>query len=411
MKVGIFQFNGCDKCFAESLLLGGGHEVERVSVPASWKGGKLDVAVITGYLLPKDKSALDKIAASSGKMIAYGSCATTGGVFGLAYQRGNDIHPLSTLVPKEILNVDGCLGEVEELEAALWGKIPNDKSKLCEACSRHSTCQYLDDVVRQLEIEDGDEVCFNNKGFLCSGYVARSCKENCVGSGTPCRGCKPSIKDPSFRMLGMFATLMANVEVATEATGKGGTDKLADAPDALTRSVPDVSGSLFRFSLPASRLPLGKAPSAGNVLSDVFIGRPIEELPLITGLLGGLKSISFTLDVVEAYENGAGLAVSEKTKALRRELLALEKDLQAAVAKGNKEAYKAATSAIRKVAGNMNLSNVYFGGFKVPIQGYDDTTDYRSHVFEIKAGKYASGSVVYEIDSSGLVIAFTRKEE
>ncbi|MEX2681560.1 MAG: hypothetical protein Q6373_008165, partial [Candidatus Sigynarchaeota archaeon] len=408
--IGIFQFNGCDKCFAESLLLGGGHEVERVTKPASWQGGKLDVAVITGYLLPKDKPALEKIANIAAKIVAFGSCTTTGGVFGLAYQRGNDIHPLSTIISKEVLNVDGCLGEVEELEAALWGKVPDGKTKLCDACPRHSTCQYLDDVVRQLEIEDGDDVCFNNKGFLCSGYVARSCKEFCVGSGTPCRGCKPSIKDSSFRMLGMFATLMANVEVATEATGKGGTDKLADEPDAVTRSVPDVSGSFFRFTLPASRLPLGKSSSTGDVLSDVFVGRPLEELPLIAGLLGGMKSISFVLDVVEAYENGTGMVVSEKTMTLRKELRALEKGLQEAIAKGDKNGYKTATVAIRKIAGNMNLSNVFFGGFKVPVQGHDDINAYKSHVFEIKAGKYASGSVAYEIDSSGMVTAFTRKE-
>jgi coenzyme F420-reducing hydrogenase gamma subunit len=410
MRIGIFQFNGCDKCFAESMLLGGGHEVERVTTPSSWKGGKLDVAVITGYLLPKDKPALDKIASSTAKFVAYGNCATTGGVFGLAYQRGNDIHPLCTLVSKDVLNVDGCLGEVEELEAALWGKVPDGKAKLCETCTRHSTCQYLDDVVRQLEIETGDDVCFNNKGFLCSGYIARSCKEFCVGSGTPCRGCKPSIKDPSFRMLGMFATLMANVEVATEATGKGGTDKLADAPDALTRSVPDVSGSLFRFSLPASRLPVGKVPSTKNILSDVFVGRPIEELPLIAGLLGGLKSISFILDVVEAYENGAELAVSETTKTIRTELRLLEKDLQGAATKGDKEAYKATCAAIRKIAGNMNLSNVFFGGFKVPIKDHDNVDPYKAHVFEVKAGRYASGRVAYEIDANGMVTVFTRKE-
>lgn len=410
MRVGIFQFNGCDKCFAESLLLGGGHEVEKVAEPASWRGGKLDVAVITGYLLPGDKAVLDTIAGSASKIVAYGSCATTGGVFGLAYQRGNDVHPLSTLVSKEVLDVDGCLGEVEELEAALWGKLPDGKQKQCETCSRHSTCQYLDDVVRQLDIDDSDDVCFNNKGFLCSGYVARSCKEKCVASGTPCRGCKPSIKDPSFRMLGMFATLMANVEVATEATGKGGTDKLADAPDALTRSVPDVSGSFFRFSLPTSRLPVGKAPSTGNILSDVFVGRPIEELPLISGLLGGLKSISFTLDVVEAYENGAGLPVSDKTKLLRKQLHEAEKAMQAAVTNGDKDAYKDATASIRKIAGNMNLSNVFFGGFKVPIQGHGDVDAYKSRVFEVKAGKYASGSVSYEVNPDGMVTAFTRKE-
>ncbi|MFX0100203.1 MAG: hypothetical protein ACFFCS_11530 [Candidatus Hodarchaeota archaeon] len=410
MKIGIFQFNGCDKCFSESILLGGGHEVQRVADPDSWNAEKIDIAIITGYILPSDKPTLDKIRSNAGKLIAYGNCATTGGVYGLAYQRGNDIHPLSTLVDGEVANVDGCLAEIEELEDAIWGKKPNGKGNLCAACPRRSTCEFLDEVVRQYDIEEDDDVCFNDNGFLCNGYVARACKEMCVKSGTPCRGCKPSIKDPGFRMLGMFATLMANVEVATEATGKGGTDKLADEPDDVTRSVPDVTGSFFRFCLPASRMPIGKVGSLGNIISDVFVGRPIEELPLISGLLGGGKSISLTLDTIEAYEKGAGIEVSGKTKEIRDKLRGLEKDLRVANEAGDKDKYASVTKSIREIAGNMNLSNVFYGGFKTRVEGEDNLDEYKSQQFEIVAGEYSSGSVSYTLDGDGMVTKFTWAE-
>ena len=406
MKVGIFQFNGCDKCFNESMLLGGDHQITRVQVPKEWKGGELDVAVITGHILPKDKPIIEKIKHSSGRIVAYGSCATAGGPYGLTFQRGNDVHPAHTFAGEDTVDVDGCLGEVEELEAALWGKQPNGQ-KLCAACPRRSTCEFLDEVVRQVEIEEDDDVCFNDKGFLCSGYVARACKESCVSSGTPCRGCKPSIKDSGFRMVGMFATLMANVEVATEATGKGGTDKLADEPDALTRSVPDVSGSFFRFVLPASRMPIGKSESTGNMIGDIMVGRPIEEVPLITGLIGGSKSISFTIDSIEAYEKSAGIEVSEKTKGLRKSLIDLEKGLQGAIDDLDVEKYKTITDKIRKIAGNMNLSNLFYGGFKVPIEDENEFDVYKSSLIEITPGEYESGSVKYTLDQEGIITEFS----
>ncbi|MHA1680990.1 MAG: hypothetical protein ACTSUE_08270 [Promethearchaeota archaeon] len=411
MKVGIFQFNGCDKCFNEALLLEVGHDVARVADPSSWTPEKLDVAVIAGYLLPADKDAVEKIKGTSSRLVAYGSCATTGGIFGLAYARGINVQPARTIAGEDVVNVDGCLGEVEELEAALRGgdeagRIPAGTSNLCAKCPRHPTCEYLDDVVRQLDIDEDDDACFNDHGFLCSGMVAHACKESCVTVGTPCRGCKPSTPDTGFRMLGMFATLMANIKVATEATGKGGTDKLADEPDDLTRAVPDVAGSFFRFCLPTSRLPLGKTESTGNIISDVFVGRPLEEIPVMAGMMGGKHAISFVIDAVEAYENGSGLEASSKTKELRGSLLSLEKDLISAISAADAGKYKTITDEIRKIAGNMNLSNIFFGGFKVKVAGDDDARDYKAHTFEVSAGDYSSGSVSYSIDSAGIVSRF-----
>jgi hypothetical protein len=63
MDVRVFQFNGCNKCFNESILLKGvsSDKVEFISNPKSWKEQKTDVAIITGYLLPEDKEILNKI--------------------------------------------------------------------------------------------------------------------------------------------------------------------------------------------------------------------------------------------------------------------------------------------------------------------------------------------------------------
>jgi coenzyme F420-reducing hydrogenase gamma subunit len=364
MDVRIFQFNGCNKCFNETLLLKEDSEysIKFVSDTKSWKEEKIDVSIIAGYLVPDDLKSLNKIKANSEKVIAYGNCAATGGVFALANQKGHEVTPLQNLIG-DSKNIKGCLGEIKELKLAI----------------------------------DGKEV--NDLGFLCSGFIAKECKEKCIDYNTPCRGCKPSVDRSGIRMLGLFGTLAGNVEIATEHSVKGATDKLADENDDLTDSLPDIVGNFFRFTLPTSGLPKGRIPSSGTLLEDVFIGRLIEEIPLISGILGGSKSISLTLKFIESYEKANEIKVSEQVKKFRSELLKLEDELQNAIEKEDSTKYKEVTEKIRKIAGNMNLSNLY-----------DNFDDYKTHIFEIVEGTYKNGSVEYKIDSDGILTEIKIKE-
>ncbi|GAF90850.1 unnamed protein product, partial [marine sediment metagenome] len=180
--------------------------------------------------------------------------------------------------------------------------------------------------------------------------------------------------------------------------------------DDVTRCLPDIVGNFFRFTLPTSGLPKGRIPSSGTLLEDVFIGRLIEEVPLISGLLGGAKSISLTLKFIEPYEKANQIEVSAQTKKYREELLSLEKDLQNAIDKEDASAYKEITDKIRSIAGNMNLSNIFFGGFKSIIDPNDDFNQYKTHVFEVVEGTYKNGSVEYAIDSDGIITEIKIKE-
>ncbi len=410
MDVKIFQFNGCNKCYSEMLLLKEDSEysIKFVSDPKSWKEEKVDVSVITGYLVPDDLKSLNKIKANSEKVLAYGNCAATGGVFALANQKGHDVTPLQNLIG-DSQNIKGCLGEIEELKLAIDGKEVPKLKNLCEVCSRKASCEYLDEIKRQIELDDSD-TCFNDLGFLCSGFIAKECKEKCIDYNTPCRGCKPSVDRSGIRMLGLFGTLAGNVEIATEHSVKGATDKLGDENDDLTDSLPDIVGNFFRFTLPTSGLPKGRIPSSGTLLEDLFIGRLIEEIPLISGLLGGSKSISLTLKLIESYEKANEIKISEKVKKFRSELLKLEDELQKTIDQEDSTKYKEVTEKIRKIAGNMNLSNLYFGGFKTKINDSDDFDDYKTHIFEIVEGTYKNGSVEYKIDSDGILTEIKIKE-
>ena len=56
MNVRIFQFNGCNKCFNETILLRGESKyiVEFIQDPQNWKEEKTEVSIITGFLLPEN---------------------------------------------------------------------------------------------------------------------------------------------------------------------------------------------------------------------------------------------------------------------------------------------------------------------------------------------------------------------
>jgi len=410
MDVKVFQFNGCNKCFNETLLLklDSSYKMQYITNPQDWKGEKTDFAIITGYLLPSDQESLEKIRVNSNTIIAYGNCTTMGGVFALANQHGHEVVPLTNFIDKSI-NVNGCLGEIEELNAVINGDKPSKLKTLCEVCERRATCDYLDAVHRQIELDDS-ETCYNDLGFLCNGFIAKECKERCVNYNTPCRGCKPMVDRSGIRMLGLFGTLMGNIDFATEHSVKGATDKLADAEDDLTRSLPDILGNFFRFTLPTSGLPKGRISSSGNLLEDVLTGRLIEELPLITGLLGGDKAISLTLKIIETYEKANQIEITEQTKKYREELLRLEGELQHTLEKEDAKQYKEVTEKIRKIAGNMNLSNVYFGGFKSQISENDNFDDYKTNIFDVVEGAYKNGIVEYSIDSDGIIKEIKIKE-
>ncbi|MFX1497052.1 MAG: hypothetical protein ACFFBH_05975 [Promethearchaeota archaeon] len=410
MDVKVFQFNGCNKCFNETILLkaDSDYKIEFIANPKDWKEEKTNASVITGYLLPEDKDTLDKIKKNSQKIIAYGDCTTTGGVFALANQRGHEITPLKNFV-KEVINVNGCLAEIEELKSQINGEDLVKLNNLCIVCGRKKTCDYLKEVKRQIELDDGEK-CFNDLGYLCNGFIAKECKERCIDYNAPCRGCKPMVERSGIRMLGMFGTLMGNIEVATEHSEKGATDKLADNDDDVTASLPDVVGNFFRFTLSTSGLPKGRISSSGSLLEDVFTGRLVEELPLITGLLGGDHSISLTLKILETYEQANNIEVSEATKQYRNQLRELEKELLEAIESRDPKKYKDVTDNIRKIAGNMNLSNLYYGGFKTQINENDNFDDYKTHVFDVVEGSYKNGSVEFTIDSIGIVKEIKIKE-
>ena len=58
----------------------------------------------------------------------------------------------------------------------------------------------------------------------------------------------------------------------------------------------------------------------------------------------------------------------------------------------------------------MNLSNLFFGGFKTPIKNGENFDEYKSQNFDMIEGSYKNGMVEFSIDSIGVITDIKIKE-
>jgi len=168
----------------------------------SEKSEDYDVAVIEGSITtPHAVERIKDIRKKAKVLIAYGSCATTGGVNGIKnsymlddirkYVYQDKAHffetiptqPVHQVVPVDYF-VNGCpvyLPEfVKVLKAALAG-IP----------------YHVPDYAVCAECKKNENECMYDKGIACLGPVTRAgCNSWCVNNGNICYGCRGMVTNP-----------------------------------------------------------------------------------------------------------------------------------------------------------------------------------------------------------------------
>jgi len=349
---------GCERCAIE-LKLGGKDD---------------DVAYITGFVTVDDADTLVEIREKHDKVVAYGTCATHGGIFGLANQRGAYVVPVD-----RVISVD---------EKVLGCPPRGSGDVLCRMCERVREGKLVESFYR-LNHTPPQEVCFNEAGFVCSGGLSLDCAprgERCIDFGLPCRGCVPLSDDQGAKLIDEVGSLALKVEVDTVATDWG-TDMLGPRPDDLTRSFPDLVGTFFRFTLASAPVNRGVKESTGDLYADVFVGRLAEEAVYIASRIFGVRGVSAALNLIEALEEIFGIEVSDTTKQIREELRSHGRALADAAEAMDSGRYEQVKQDIIRIGGDINLSNVAIGGFRRPIEGYSDFDAYRADSFEFKAGE------------------------
>ncbi len=212
-KVAFFDFACCEGCqlqvanFGEALLdiLGAIDVVEfREAMSEKLPESEMfDVAIVEGSIT--DHHAVErikKIRARSRVLIAYGACATIGGVNGMKNQfdlkdirgyvygdKADFFDSIPTQAVDQVVKVDyyvnGCPiyppEFVKVLKAALRGipyAVPDNA--VCTECKLN------------------ENVCMFEKGVTCLGPVTRAgCNSWCINNGNICYGCRGLVSNPA----------------------------------------------------------------------------------------------------------------------------------------------------------------------------------------------------------------------
>jgi sulfhydrogenase subunit delta len=209
VKVAFFDFACCEGCqlqvanMGEALLdvLGAIDVVEFREVMS--ETGDYDVAIVEGSIT--DHHAVErikKIREKASALIAYGSCATIGGVNGMknnydlkdirqyVYQKdANLFDTIPTRAIHQVVKVDyfvhGCpvyLPEfVKVLKHALQG-LP----------------YHVPDYAVCVECKLNENECMYDKGISCLGPVTKAgCNSWCINNGNICYGCRGMVTNPA----------------------------------------------------------------------------------------------------------------------------------------------------------------------------------------------------------------------
>jgi len=264
------------------------------------KDGSIGASFINGAVrLSEQERIVRLLREKSALLIAFGSCAHLGGIPGLAnfwnreaifnrvYKEVPSVRNAEAIFPQteteveegkldlpefydtvktldQVTDVDyylpGCAPPanliMDAITAILEDKLPPKgsvlapKKSLCDTCPRaKNKPEHLSikQIKRPHEVVADPEKCFLEEGIICLGPVTRSgCGERCIEANMPCRGCfgpTDEVADQGGKMVSALASIL----------GLDDEEKMTEEEvQRLISDIPDLAGTLYRFSLPAS---------------------------------------------------------------------------------------------------------------------------------------------------------------
>jgi F420-non-reducing hydrogenase small subunit len=253
----------------------------------------MDLCLFNGAIRNSENEHMAKLLRKKSKvLVAFGSCAHTGGIPGLAnfhnreeifqyvYRDSPSVTNPEGVVPQQRYEVDEGEIEIPEfyntvksldqtvdvdyyvpgcppaphqiwavLNAVLTGELPPKGSvvgaedrALCEECPREIAQRCIKGFVRPHEVIAEPDKCFMEQGMLCMGSATRAgCGARCIKSNLPCRGCY----GPTSEVVDQGAKITSAIASVME----------ADEPEAVNKileTLPDPAGYFYRFGLAKS---------------------------------------------------------------------------------------------------------------------------------------------------------------
>jgi len=258
----------------------------------------IDVCFFNGAIRTEEQEHMAKLLRRKSKiLVAFGSCAHTGGIPGLAnLSNREEIFKLLYLQTPSTRNPEGVVPRTEirvkegrltlpkfydtvktldqtvevdyyipgcpppvslilnAIEAIVKKELPPKGSVLapqrsvCDECPRKKEEKRITRVQRVHEVSADPEKCFLEQGIICLGPVTRGgCDARCIKANMPCTGCGgpcPNEVEQGAAMISALASIL----------GLGEEGKPTYNAEGLVAQVKDPVGTFYRYSLPASIL-------------------------------------------------------------------------------------------------------------------------------------------------------------
>ena len=259
--------------------------------------GHIDVCFFNGAIRNSEQEELAHLLRKKSKvMVAFGSCAVTGGIPGLAnlsdkkgifetvYHDNASIENPEGIVPEpssqvkegeltipefydtvktldQTIEVDyylpGCPPPTNliltAVTAIIKGELPPKGSiiapnkSVCDECRFEKSDKRITEIKRVYEVEKLEDKCLLEQGIICMGPATRGgCDAQCLKANMPCTGCggpTPNSLDQGGKMISALASIL----------GLDDEEKYNDEQvDALIDKVVDPVGTFYKYGLPSA---------------------------------------------------------------------------------------------------------------------------------------------------------------
>jgi len=261
------------------------------------KDNSIDVCFFNGAIRTEEQEHIAKLLRKKSKfLVAFGACAVSGGIPGLANVANRDevfkvayLDNPSTDNPKKIVpktsvkvkegtlalpefydtvktldqtvDVDyylpGCPPTPDQIMTAVSaivenklppkGSVIGSLKSVCDECRFEKSEKKIKQIKRVYEVEKIEDKCLLEQGIICLGPATRGgCDARCLDANMPCTGCggpTPNSVDQGAKMISSLASIL----------GIEGEEKMSDEEiQKLIDQIVDPVGTFYKYGLPSA---------------------------------------------------------------------------------------------------------------------------------------------------------------
>jgi sulfhydrogenase subunit delta len=233
VTVAFFDFASCEGCqieltnLGDTVFMGLLDHVEFVEFREAMSekaSGPIDIAFIEGsFTREADRKRLEEIRARASTVIAYGACATIGGINALKNHQ-QDYRKFVYGEDAEMPHLDSDkarpIHEVIKVDYKIHG-CPIDRAEFAKIVSDllHGKEPLIPNYPVCVECKMRETVCRYQSGDHCMGPTARAgCGAPCPADGIPCEACRGFVDRPNQEALEKVLVVRGGLPVQRAAT-------------------------------------------------------------------------------------------------------------------------------------------------------------------------------------------------